>query len=575
MMRTPKTITASCLLVVLLAATALAVPQGKTPQNESLTERQKIVHLLSRLSFGVTPQLVAEVEQMGREAWLDAQLTHTSPSGNSLKTALSGLKTVGLSLPEIIQTYVNIPRPEDETREQRRRRERMRRLPGTELRKSVVLRGVLSDGQVAEVMAEFWRNHFNVDLAKGSVNYTGPAYEEEVVRQHLFSKFHDMLSASAHHPAMLVYLDNVVSRNPPTKTELKAVARRVRRQTGSRERGEEAQRIAEQRGLNENYARELMELHTLGVDNGYKQKDVIAVAEALTGWTVANHKFSYRDDMHVHKHKFVLGKTVPRQKRRNGVVEGENILLLLAHHKNTSDYLAQKLCIYLVNDEPSPALLRSVARRLRKTRFDLGDIVKFIALSEEFSNPDNFRAKFKTPVEFCLSALRATHAEITDPSAVISRIQEMGQPIYGCEDPTGYRDTAESWRDPGVMAVRWRFAIDLAQNKLSGVRVPDEFYASLKGKAPSETVTLVSESVLPGGLEDRTFNVLFRVARRHGEDAEPKKNVDDKAKSASERLKRRWRRRALKGSAKSKKAVVPLEQILLAVVLGSPEFQEQ
>ncbi len=545
---------------------------------EPLTERQKIIHMLSRLSFGPTSSMVAEVEQKGREVWLTEQIVAGGAVGSRLEDALTGLKTVGLPMQELINAYVKIPRPENETAVQRRRRERMRSLPATELRQSVVLRGALSDLQVAEVMAEFWRNHFNVDLAKGSVQYTGPSYEEEVVRANLFSKFHDMLSASAHHPAMLVYLDNVLSRNPPSKQDLKAVGRRVRRKTGSRSRAEEAQRIAEQRGLNENYARELMELHTLGVDNGYTQKDVISVAEALTGWTVGDYKFQYRDDMHVHKNKYVLGKTVRRQKRRNGVVEGENILILLAHHKNTSEYLAQKLCVYLVGDEPSPSFVKDVAKRLRKTRFDLGDIVKYIALSQEFYEPENFRNKFKTPVEFCLSALRATNAEITDPNAVIERIKEMGQPIYGCEDPTGYRDTAESWRDPGVMAVRWRFAIDLAMGNLSGVRVPAEFLDSLKEKSAPEMITKLGDAVLPGGLRDRTMNVLFRVARRHAESLNPSAKDDEAERGTQEKKDRRrwrWRKRAVKGLKKSQQNVVPLERQLLAVLLGSPEFQEQ
>lgn len=565
-------------LAVLSIFVGLATAQLRPSEPEPLTERQKVVHMLSRLSFGPTISLVAEVEQKGRAVWLEEQLKLDSGVGSRLRDALAALKTVGLPMQELLDAYVRIPRPEDETKEQRQRRERMRRLPANELRKSVILRGALSDLQVAEVMAEFWRNHFNVDLAKGSVEYTAPSYEEHVVRGHLFSKFHDMLSASAHHPAMLVYLDNVLSRCPPSKAELQAVGRRVRRKTGSRARGVEAQRIAEQKGLNENYARELMELHTLGVDNGYKQKDVIAVAEALTGWTVGDYKFQYRDDMHVHKNKYVLGKTVRRQKRRNGVVEGENILLLLAHHKNTSEYLARKLCIYLVDDEPSPRIVRDVARRLRKTRFDLGDIVKFIALSDEFNNPANFRSKFKTPVEFCLSALRATNAEIINPDAVIERIKEMGQPIYGCEDPTGYRDTAESWRDPGVMAVRWRFAIDLAMDNLPGVRVPEEFLDSLKGVSAPQMITTLGESVLPGGLRDRTMNVLFRLARRHAESMNPSADGGDdemEKKNAKDRRRWRWRKRGVKGSKKSQKGVVPLERQILAVLLGSPEFQEQ
>ena len=291
----------------------------------TLTDRQRVVHLLSRLTFGPTPDLIREVEQLGIEAWVDAQLA--GPQDDAMRARLTAsYPTLELTSKAIYRDFVDASRGEDDdSDDEKTRRRALLRHAQRDLVSSVVDRAAYSRAQVSEVMVDFWRNHFNVDRDKDSVRYTATEWERTVLRAHVFGSFHDMLLASARHPAMLVYLDNHLSRRPPSRTELKTVARRVRQATGSRERGVEAARIAEQRGLNENYARELLELHTLGVDNGYRQRDVVHVARALTGWTVDRGEwvFEYRDDMHDHGDKFLLGTPVPREKKRNGHREGE------------------------------------------------------------------------------------------------------------------------------------------------------------------------------------------------------------------------------------------------------------
>ena len=414
---------------------------------------------------------------------------------------------------------------------------------------------------------DFWRNHFNVDRGKDTVRFTAVEYDRVVLRNHVFGRFHDMLLASARHPAMLVYLDNYISRKPPTKTELKTVARRVRRRTGSKERGQEAADIAAQRGLNENYARELMELHTLGVDNGYTQKDVIELARALTGWTVDRDKqryvFQYREEMHDGGDKFVLGKAIAREKRRNGIVEGEKIIARLASHRNTADFLARKLSIYLLCDDPPRKFCDRMARELRKSKFDLGLVVRKIVESPEFRRKEHWRCKFKTPLEFVVSALRVTHAEVKSTEALTRWLEEMGQPLYRCEDPTGYSDTAESWRDPGVMAFRWKFALDLVYGRIKGVKVPESWFGNINDKTRDLVVIkLLGDKVIPGGLSSKTISTLMRLAKKHRDLEQENRELVEIAIMDGEKPPRF-------------KPLPPLKRRLLAALLGSPEFQQQ
>lgn len=537
--------TIRCLTAALILSAASASGQSKDASR--LEGREFIVHLLSRLTYGVTAEDVAAIEKAGVEAWLDRQFSSTRVDSETAKK-LAHLATLDLTAKEVYDGFVNAKAKQRERRNQAQ----------YEVLAALLVRATHNELQAGEVMADFWRNHLNVDRNKDSCRYLLTEYDREVVRRHTFGSFHDMLLASAKHPAMLIYLDNHVSRRPPNKTELKAAARKVRRETGSRERGEEAAQIAAQRGLNENYARELLELHTVGVDNGYEQRDVIDVAEALTGWTVdrTNWKFRYRDDMHEHGAKFVMGHTIPRQKRRDGHVEGERIIEMLAKHRNTSEFLAWKLCTYLVADEPPKKFVAQTAKALRRYKFDLGATTRFIVESEVFRDRRYYRSKFKTPLEFVVSALRVTDAEITDVRKLLGVLKDMGQPLYECEDPTGYRDVAESWRDPGVMALRWKFAMELSTDRIDGVRVPSAFWDDLEGERPQRIIARLGRRILPGGMRSDTIGVLMRVARRHEE-----RVLEWDALTAKER--------------KKKRAPRPLERRLLGVLLGAPEFQEQ
>jgi len=497
-------------LLLLLAMPPVASGQTSVGEEE-LTDRERATHLLSRLSFGPRPGDLEALLEEGIDAWLDRQLAPVeSPY---IEDLLSRFESLGMTSAEVYDTF-DLPEEEGESREERRARERIRRKPREEMLQASCMRVVHSPNVLEEVMVDFWRNHFNVSYTKGGpANYLLTSWDREVLRSHALGKFGDMLAATAKHPAMLHYLDNSSSRRPPSKQELAEIERNTRRRTGSRAQGEAAVQLALQRGLNENYARELLELHTLGVDNYYKQKDVVALAEVLTGWTYSGGRngtweFVFRNNMHQPGDKKLLGKRI-RTDKDNGVVEGDRVLEILSEHKGTADFIALKLCRALVSDEPPQDLLKKVAQVFKKSDGDIPKTIRAVVESKEFWSRDAYRAKFKTPWEFAMSALRITDSVTDDFSSVLRRLNEMSQPLYQCDDPTGWYDTAESWLDPGVMAFRWQFSLDLASGNLGGVSIPDEFWDAVPEHIPARLWQHhFTKLILPGGAGPRTRNAL-------------------------------------------------------------------
>jgi uncharacterized protein (DUF1800 family) len=482
--------------------------------------RDRAVHLLSRLSFGPTEAEVARVLEMGEEAWLEDQLAPGKEQDERLLALMPEFQTLDFSTARMYD-WLREPfdgRNDSElTSAERDLLQKRRRLPKAEMQRAVFARSVMSSRQLEAVLSDFWRNHFNVSYTKGGpADYLITEYDREVVRRHALGSFREMLLASTKHPAMLHYLDNHLSRRPPSKQELATIERRERRRTDSRERGEEAAQIAAQRGLNENYARELLELHTLGVDNVYKQKDVIAVAEALTGWTFDSGRegewgFRFRPEMHVKGDKRVLGRKIREDNDNGGVGEGEEIIAMLAEHKGTAEFIATKLTRFFVSDRPSESIVKAVARVYRKEDGSIPDMVRAIVAHEDFWSPEAVRSKFRTPFEFLCASLRAVDAEVIDASRCLGALRDMGQPILHCDDPTGYYDTAESWLDPGVMATRWSFALDLATGKVKGVEIPVEFFDDLPQDVPRLWQHHLTKRLLPGGAGQRTRNALSTV----------------------------------------------------------------
>ena len=322
-----------------------------------------------------------------------------------------------------------------------------------DLSEGKLYRAILSNRQLEEQLVDFWYNHFNVFLDKGADRYLVPTYEREAIRPHVLGKFRDLLEATAQSPAMLFFLDNWESVGPDT----------------SPRRGN-AQRPA--RGLNENYARELMELHTLGVDGGYTQEDVTEVARCFTGWTIRPPRqggdFFYNDRMHDKGEKTVLGVTIPAGGGRD---DAEKVLDILSRHPATAHFISKKLAQRFVADDPPPKLIDKMAKTFRDKDGDIREVMKTMLTSDEFFSQASYRAKVKTPFEMIVSAVRATGAQVDFAFPLARQIADLGQPLYRKLEPTGYSDANSEWINSAALLARMNFALSLAQNKIPGSKV--------------------------------------------------------------------------------------------------------
>ncbi|MFQ5777574.1 MAG: DUF1800 domain-containing protein [Terriglobia bacterium] len=430
-----------------------------------------------------------------------------------------------------------------------------------ELSQAKLLRAVYSERQLQEVMTDFWFNHFNVFIGKGFVRWMTTSYEYEAIRPHALGKFRELLGATAQHPAMLFYLDNWLSADPnadydqrqlrlryfallreqgmqpggfllevmrqrgmdTTKAE-RLIARRMaqldesggrgarrgRRRVDAQQRRRPAQQQQRRRGLNENYARELLELHTLGVEGGYTQQDVIEVARCFTGWTMlplqlGAAQFLYVDELHDQGTKVVLGHKI----ENGGQRDGESVLDLLARHPSTARFISTKLARRFVSDDPPPSLVEKMAQTFLATDGDIRAVLRTMFSAEEFWSRDAVRAKVKTPFEFVVSAARATEAELDElPPVLAIGLRGLGQPLYGAQPPTGYKDTADAWVSTGGMLSRMKIALGLAGNRLPGARVdlPRELLRS--ANANDELIAELSQRVLGREVSETTRQAL-------------------------------------------------------------------
>jgi uncharacterized protein (DUF1800 family) len=342
-----------------------------------------------------------------------------------------------------------------------------------ELSMAKVTRAIYSERQLQQVMDDFWFNHFNIYAAKGDDRWLITSYEREVIQPHAFGKFKDLLTATAKSPAMLFYLDNFLSADPRA-AQRQAMERAVRQQMRNRRFGgppvnPQAAKKNE-RGLNENYGRELMELHTLGVDGGYTQKDVTEVARCFTGWTIdkprQNASFKFDDRVHDSDPKFVMGKKI----HAGGMKDGEQVIDLLAHHPNTAKFISTKLARRFVSDTPPPALVSRMAQTFQSTDGDIRAVLKTMIWSPEFWSRETYRAKIKTPFELVVSAARAMGTDVDTPMPLVQWIGRIGEPLYQCQPPTGYSDKADAWVNTGALLNRLNYSLALAGNKMRGAR---------------------------------------------------------------------------------------------------------
>jgi uncharacterized protein (DUF1800 family) len=342
-----------------------------------------------------------------------------------------------------------------------------------DLNEAKLYRAIYSNRQLEELLVDFWYNHFNVFLEKGADRILVPTYERESIRPHVLGKFRDLLGATAISPAMLFYLDNWQSvapeppRNDPPRPNQKGKQRATR-------------------GLNENYARELMELHTLGVDGGYTQKDIIEVARCFTGWTIRQPNqgggFYFNDRVHDKGEKIVLGVTIPAG---GGMDDGEKVLDILASHPSTARFIAKQLAMRFVADDPPPALLDRMAKTFLDTQGDLRTVLAAMLDSKEFLSAGAFHAKIKTPFEMIVSAVRATVADVSYAAPLANQIAQLGEPLYRKLEPTGYPSANADWTNSASLLGRMNFALQLAQNRVAGVKVDTRRFGDRLAEKPA------------------------------------------------------------------------------------------
>jgi len=350
-----------------------------------------------------------------------------------------------------------------------------------ELTQAKLVRAIYSERQLDEVMTDFWVNHFNVFINKGADRYLLTSYERDTIRPHVLGKFEDLLVATAKSPAMMFYLDNWLSVGPDSDIALGIAPHRRGYGPGPGKGPRKPGKARQASGLNENYGRELMELHTLSVNGGYSQKDVTEVAKVFTGWTLDQPKkgggFHYEPNMHEPGDKVVLGHRI----KQNGEKEGLEVLHLLAHNPGTAHFISQKLAMRFVSDDPPQALVDRMTHTFLRKDGDIREVLRTMFKSPEFWSTDAYRAKVKTPFEFVVSAVRASGAEVDDARALVGTLNNMGMMPYGMMPPTGYSMKADVWVNSSALLARMNFALGLAAGKIRGVKVDAVSLSSPRG----------------------------------------------------------------------------------------------
>ena len=429
------------------AGLMIAVTAALAGVAEPAADRQ-VIHVLNRLAFGPTLEEVHYIKTTGIEHYIAEQLDPDAiPEAVELRYRLGQLDTLKLNAVQLRQLYGPLPRlrgfkPNPELEKAQRERSRTVLQDAAEAR---ILRDVLSRRQLQEVMVDFWFNHFNVFSGKGLDDVWIGNYEQQAIRPFALGRFRDLLFATTKHPAMLVYLDNTLSTAPGSP--------------GAR---------GKQKGLNENFAREVMELHTLGVDGGYTQEDVITLARILTGWTVnapdarayPEYAAVFEGGRHDYSPKVFLGHVM----KSRGKAEGEEALDILAHSPATAHHIGFELAQYFVADDPPPALVDRLAARFLETDGNIREILKLLFSSREFW--DSASQKYKTPHQFVVSAVRAANVTVVKVRPLLAAMDQLGMPLYGCLTPDGYKNTEDAWLSPDATNRRIAFAIALARGEL-------------------------------------------------------------------------------------------------------------
>lgn len=641
---------------VLLCSFDRAVPESpalRFPYKQAgLTERQAAAHLLSRFTFGATPGQVDAVVNTGLEKWFQQQLNADLPD-DSLTRLLSGYDALQLSNTEVVNIY---PKGGQVLRMAIRDGVISKDSAGNEGKKAYkdeiqaymqqkgfkpqqelfrqfynqkILRAAYTNNQLQEVLTDFWFNHFNVSLTKNDCASFIPAYERDVIRPNVLAKFEDLLLATAKSPAMLYYLDNFSSSGDNTGAG-GPVADQMRKKYMDQVSGQmtdtvqraavinKVQQAKKARGLNENYAREVMELHTLGVDGGYTQKDVTEAARILTGWTVApmseygagkdlkkivdqageerlrkqgfvhDGDFFFAAKRHDNGEKTVLGKTFTKN---GGYEEGVELLKMLAHHPATAKFITRKLAVRFVSDNPPKSLLDKMAKTFLEKDGDIRQVLVTMVSSPEFWSAEALREKTKSPFELAMSTVRSLNATIRQPYQLYNWVNKMGQKLYSYQAPTGFPDNGKYWINTGALLNRMNFGLALASNRIPGVTV-DLAALNNHHEPESAAAALITYSQLL--LPDRNLDETIKRLTPMLNDPELAQKIDEAAdKTAPPQPVMNTNTDAMmmednatpgqgkKGNGKNKVSVkqgdgnnTMLAQVV-GIIIGSPEFQRK
>jgi uncharacterized protein (DUF1800 family) len=480
-------------------STAILHPQAFTPRDSAL-------HVLNRLAYGPRPGEPDRVAAMGVMRWIDRQLDPAHVDDAALGAREPQFKVLTYDRHALADVYFGALR---ERRERNLAEPRaadtmgMRDDPGPNARLGrrlardvadlVVVRAALSERQLAEVMADFWANHFNVFFGKGADRFLLPEYIERTIRPYALGRFADLLRATAQSPAMLVYLDNWQSVAPSAKAQ-RAGGRRPR-------------------DINENYARELLELHTLGVDGGYTQQDVVNVARIFTGWSIERPRqggaFKFYDRAHDRGEKIVMGVTYPAG---HGMDEGLHLLAWLADNPATARHVSHQLCRRFVNDQPPDGCVDDAVAAWQRTHGDIREVLRAIFHGPDFWAPENVQAKVKSPLEFVVSALRAVQADPDTTPRLAQVVARLGQPLYLHVAPDGYPESQDDWVNSGALLNRMNAGVALAVGKLPGAIVNLDLTIPATSSR-EQLIAAVDEQILGGAMTENTRRVIREQLR--------------------------------------------------------------
>lgn len=649
----------SALLLCSITFPGLIFGSKTSGVSKALTEDQKIMHVLNRLGFGARPGDVAKVKAVGINKYIDQQLNPSSINDSVAEAKVKNLEVFNLSTAEVFAKYpnpgallrrleggrqaqANAAQANSEREmtqdEQRERRQKLQELyrkydlrPANQLLPQIVsnrvLRGVYSERQLQEVMVDFWQNHFNVYSGKAAVRWYIPSYERDVLRKYALGNFRDLLVGTAQHPAMLFFLDNFESvapnaqqnqaRNGRLQQAMRSgnLTQRQREQIKQRQGLSDAQldqRIKQMqqagqrqqgRGINENYARELMELHTLGVDGGYSQKDIVEIARAFTGWTIADPRgyrraaagmingeedkrlarlqrqagvpddiesgeFYFNERWHDKQPKTVLGQKIDE----GGVKDGMKVIDILVKHPSTAKFISKKLLNKFVSDSPSESYVSRVADAFSRSNGDIKATLKAIFSDQEFFAPANYRAKIKTPFELAVSSIRALDGETNAGPAMLAMLNKLGEIPYGYQAPTGYPDSAEDWVNTGALLERLNYSVAVASNRIPGTRVDLNAY---KGSSTAQILDKAVANILDGDISLATREGLMKQITQPLPEVTAGNEIDEDVQETPNRRQAGQGRMAGRQTRLTQPMGDPEVFKVISLVLGTPEFQRQ